>query len=215
MLSGSVTNLEENNSSGQELLTRAQVYKLLATGFYPPEAKISEKLWSDVISNWYQGSSTMTKLDPLEIRLEYNRLFVGPKAPPCPPYESVHRKDRRESERGMLMGPSVLDVKRRYSEAGLEISKNFSDLPDHIAVEFEFMSFLCNKEETAISVENADFWRAKQTEFWRIHLVPWVSEFSNLVQKNSKSPFYNALSSFLKEWIAEEEELSFNDLFRE
>ncbi len=149
----------------------------------------------------------------VELRLEYNRLFVGPGALACPPYESVYRRDRPESERGMLMGPSVIDVKHRYNEAGLQISKNFSDLPDHVAVELEFMCFLCAKEAEAAAL-GADkaIWRNRQAEFWKFHLNTWIGEFSDRLLKNAKSPFYKALGMFLKDWF-EEEGVTFSETF--
>jgi TorA maturation chaperone TorD len=196
----------KNDTSKDTLLTRAGVYQLLARAFYPPEAGIAEKLWSQAISQWNQNETKIVNLVPVELRLEYNRLFVGPNALPCPPYESVYRRDRPEAERGMLMGPSVLDVKRRYSEAGLVINKDFSDLPDHVAVELEFMCFLCTKEESASSDVDADIWKARQEEFCKLHLNPWIGEFTDSVLKSTKSPFYRASALFLKEWIEEEGE---------
>ena len=160
-----------------------------------------KRFWAKAISNWNSDAGSI-ELNPLELRLEYNRLFVGPGAPACPPYESVYRRDRPESERGMLMGPSVIDVKKRYSEAGLQINKDFSDLPDHVAVELEFMCFLCAKEAEAGADE--EIWKRRQTEFWKFHLNTWIGEFSDRLFKNTKSPFYKASVMFLKEWFEEE-----------
>lgn len=184
---------------------RASIYQILATAFYPPEKETSEHLWTNAISQWWQEKVDPVTLELIKLRLEYNRLFVGPRAPLCPPYESVYRRDRPASEYGMLMGPSVLDVKRRYAEAGLVISKNFDDLPDHVAVELEFMCFLCKKEvEFSSSEDNGVVWRERQSEFWKLHLKPWIGEFSDRLQKSTAFPFYKALATFLKDWIEEE-----------
>jgi putative dimethyl sulfoxide reductase chaperone len=184
---------------------RAEIYQILATAFYPPVQGTAEKLWSLALSQWKPEGTVPPELDFTELRLEYNRLFVGPGALACPPYESVYRRDRPESERGMLMGPSAIDVKRRYSEAGLQFNKSFSDLPDHIAVELEFMCFLCAKEaEAAVSSAVETTLKTRQTEFWKIHLNPWIGEFSDRLLKNSRSPFYKASALFLNEWIEEE-----------
>ncbi|MGA2875292.1 MAG: molecular chaperone TorD family protein [Nitrososphaerales archaeon] len=184
---------------------RAEIYQILATAFYPPVEEIAERLWTHAISQWKPEEVKTVVLNPVELRLEYNRLFVGPGALACPPYESVYRRDRPESERGMLMGPSVIDVKKRYSEAGLQISKSFSDLPDHVAVELEFMCYLCAKEADAVA-SGADeaIWRKREAEFWKFHLNMWIGEFSDRLLKNSKSPFYRALALFLKDWFEEE-----------
>jgi TorA maturation chaperone TorD len=110
------------------------------------------------------------------------------------------------------MGPSTIDVKRRYNEAGLDIRKNFSDLPDHVSVELEFMSYLCDKEEKAGSDEDAELWRKRQGEFWKNHLDPWITEFSNKILQSSRSSYYSALALFLKDWIKEEGETTFRDM---
>jgi len=84
---------------------RSEIYQILATAFYPPVEEIAERLWTHAISQWKPEDMKTVVLNPVELRLEYNRLFVGPGALACPPYESVYRRDRPESERGMLMGP--------------------------------------------------------------------------------------------------------------
>jgi len=189
-------------------LQRSGLYKILASAFYPPQAGLLEEIWKSAISKWSpEQNETETELNMAEIRLEYNRLFVGPNALPCPPYESVYRRDRAAPDIGMLMGPSVLDVKKRYGEAGLQIAQNFSDLPDHVSVEMEFMSFLCSKEADALTRQEVEtIWRRRQAEFWRAHLNPWIVQFSQTVLSNSRSIFYRSAANFLKDWIQDEGE---------
>jgi len=197
-------NLEEDVAT-----LRASLYQMLSIAFYPPKPEVL-KFWSEVLSNFLEegpsGKDTAS-IDPLELRVEYNRLFVGPGRLPCPPYESVYRKDRAADEMGTLMGPSALDVKSRYAEAGLEISKSFKDYPDHVAVELEFMNFLCSKEAaTTDDVEKEDL-RRKQREFLEKHIRKWAGEFSDRVLKNTNSLFYKTAASFLKEHVDDELEL--------
>jgi putative dimethyl sulfoxide reductase chaperone len=197
-------------------LQRSGLYNILASAYYPPQADLLGKIWKGAISKWSsEQNKEESELDLTETRLEYNRLFVGPNALPCPPYESVYRSDRSASELGMLMGPNVLDVKKRYNEAGLQIAQNFSDLPDHISVEMEFMSYLCDKEADALSKQKDErIWRSRQAEFWRAHLEPWIGEFSEAVLSNSRSVFYKAAATFLKDWIQDEGEF-FKEYFDE
>jgi putative dimethyl sulfoxide reductase chaperone len=199
-----VSNDEDPSRVSQE---REEIYQILATSFYPPVKGVTDKLWKNAISKWNPEGGEAIELNPLDLRLEYNRLFVGPGTLACPPYESVYRRDRPESERGMLMSTSVIDVKKRYGEAGIGISGNFSDLLDHIAVELEFMCFLCAKEvEARTSGGDDDIWKRRQAEFWKFHLNPWIGEFSESLLKNAKSPFYKAAAALLKEWFEVEGE---------
>ena len=194
-------NLEEDVAS-----LRAALYQMLSIAFYPPKPGVL-RFWNEALSNFVnEGTSGegAAPVDPLELRVEYNRLFVGPGKLPCPPYESVYRRDRVEGEIGTLMGPSALDVKNRYAEAGLEISKNFKDYPDHVAVELEFMNFLCSKEAATEHMADKEDLRRKQKEFLEMHIRTWAGEFSDKVLKSANSLFYKTAASFLKEHVDDE-----------
>ena len=187
-----------------EALERAVLYQMLSIAFYPPKPEAQE-FWSKVLSKFADGEkSGSIPVDYIDLSVEYNRLFVGPGKLPCPPYESVYRTDRDAGEIGTLMGPSVWDVKNRYAEAGLEISKDFRDYPDHVAVELEFMHFLCSREATAALSEDKENWRRREKEFLEIHLKSWAGVFSDKVLKSTDSQFYKTAASFLKEHIDDE-----------
>jgi putative dimethyl sulfoxide reductase chaperone len=197
----------ENKEDSQ---ARAAVYRVLALSFYPPTAETNQ-IWHALnqLKLGHEESKQPLKsnasFDVEALSFEYNRLFVGPERLPCPPYESVHRKDRSELEMGMVLGPSVLDVKRRYAEAGLEISKTFKDLPDHIAVELEFMHYLCSKELETENPEVCEKLRRIQAEFFRLHLLPWASSFADKIADNTASPFYGKVAFLLMEFMNDEE----------
>ena len=189
---------------------RVLKYKALSLCFFPPtqESKsllnvLDVFLDSDESLN-QDTKSTETPFDLAKLEYEYNRLFVGPGRLKCPPYESVHRKDRPEFELGLVLGPSTNDVKKQYQESGLDISKSFRDLPDHIAVELEFMYYLCLNETKATDNYEADVWRERQRRFVHSHLSTWADTFANLVLPNTSSPLYRSGAKLLKEFIDEE-----------
>ena len=140
---------------------------------------------------------------------EYLRLFVGPGHVPCSPYEAVHRNDRSDFERGLVMGPSTADVRRAYLAAGLDLSKNYTDLPDHIAAEMEFMQFLC-VQETRFRQQGDEEEVAKmktmQREFHKKHIAPWVSDFADCILRSTTSPFYKVTAGVLKDFARREAE---------
>ena len=185
---------------------------MLSIAFYPPKPEAQE-FWDKVLSKFVieekSGESTAPVV-PLELRVEYNRLFVGPGKLPCPPYESVYSADRAEGEKGTLMGPAAMDAKKRYAEAGLEVSKSFTDYPDHIAVELEFMHFLCSKEAEASRGEKEN-WQRKEKEFFEKHIRTWAEVFSDRVLRSTNSLFYKTAASFLKEHV-DDEQAFFDDL---
>jgi len=185
---------------------RTSLYRLLSLAFYPPKAD-SIDLWDRLnLASEGQKNTETSQPNQRALELEYNRLFVGPGKLPCPPYESVYRKDRPEMDIGLVLGPSVFDVKKRYAEAGLVVSGNFHDLPDHIAVELEYMCFLCVKELGPKTTEEGGSWRKMQRDFVGLHLKPWVKEFTSKVSASTTSPFYRLAASVLEEFIADETE---------
>jgi len=144
-----------------------------------------------------------------DLTKEYLRLFVGPGHVKCPPYESIYRQDRPLLEKGLVMGPSTADVRRRYAEAELVLAKNFNDLPDHIAVEMEFMHFLCAEELRALEEGNcqeATRRREMQQEFLREHLEPWVDRFAECILRSTSSSFHKSAANLLKTFVKNESE---------
>ena len=144
-----------------------------------------------------------------DLEVEYTRLFVGPDRVLCPPYESVYREDVSELERGLLMGPSTVEVAKWYNSMGLRLKEDFKDLPDHIAVELEFMHYLCREELRAL--DEGDAGRAKrlrenQKRFFEKHLYMWVPMFVSRIFENTDSEFYKLAALLLKQFIEEEKE---------
>lgn len=202
---------------------RSNVYRTLALAFTPPQAD-TETLYMAILDTYAavhsiknpSSSETSRPSDtvPTNLSKEHLRLFVGPGHIQCPPYESVYRKDRPLPERGLVMGPSTADVRRRYTEANLNMSKKFTDLPDQIAVEMEFMHFLCAEESKFTQqgdLQESTKFRKMQEEFLIDHLKPWTNAFADCILKSSNSPFYNAAANLLKEFIQMELEDSGSD----
>jgi TorA maturation chaperone TorD len=197
---------------------RGNVYRILALAFSPPqpETKNIHSAILDAYASLHSVEDTSaSEVDPSENAMstdlgrEHLRLFVGPGHIQCPPYEAVYRKDRPLLEKGLVMGPSTADVRRRYTEANLAMSKKFTDLPDHIAVEMEFMHFLCAEEskftQQGNPQESAKI-RKMQQEFLNEHLKPWVNDFADCVLRSTNSSFYKRAADLLKAFIEHESE---------
>ncbi len=127
-----------------------------------------------------------------KLMVEYAGLFIGPFGVKAPPYGSVYLDGERR-----VMGDSTMAVIQMYLEEGLSGSDDFSDLPDHIAVELEFMSFLIYKEIEA--VENSNFRAAirmekRQESFLKNFLRKWVPPFCRKIREGTDNGFYNALA---------------------
>jgi len=146
------------------------------------------------------------------LTVDYSKLFVGPYELLAPPYGSVYLEDKSR-----VMGESTVDVGKRYSEEGLNIS--LKEAPDHIAIELEFMYFLIFKEVESIRISDfgtAAVYREKQKAFLENHLGMWVSDFVHWVETNAQTTFYRILGSITKSFMRTElENLSLNSISRE
>jgi TorA maturation chaperone TorD len=219
----------DSPGAAQALLAevRGQVYRLLALAFYEPTFQMAGDIASgshtsvlqelfDVLGiagaaglgDHPQLAQTPAGLDAQSLwqalKLEHTRLFVGPGHVPAPPYESVYRQDVPVFERGLLMGRPTIHLRQQYAAAGLQLASDYTDLPDHIAAELEFMSFLCSKEAGA--------WRAgdekvalghasTQRLFLAEHLCRWVPAFCRAVAQHAQLDFYRAMGRLTQPFL--------------
>ncbi len=123
------------------------------------------------------------------LALEYERLFVGPAAVPCPPYEVMWRTDRPPQERGTVMGQSTDEVKELYSQLGLRLRPEEVELPDHIAIELEAFAY-------------ASTVRPDVAESLLGRLRIWLPGFCHSVMTNSRLEFYRLLAGATLEYFS-------------
>lgn len=121
---------------------------------------------------------------------EYERLFVGPGAVPCPPYESYWRDDVPIDLRRSLMGPCTEDLHRLYGALGLQISAA-GELPDHVAVEFEALACALSSPGT-LPVAGA---------LLDDHLAKWLPKLCRAVAREAAQPFYRELATVTRAWL--------------
>jgi TorA maturation chaperone TorD len=134
-----------------------------------------------------------------ELEREYTRLFVN--AYPgvvAPPYSSVYLdKDR------LVWGPSTSEVVKLYMAAGLGIAQDFHDIPDHIAAELEFASYLISmqpKRETDRTSATEALARI-EIRFLVKHLFKWAPAFFRHVSESSAKTFYGAMAEMGGQFI--------------
>ncbi|MGB9700332.1 MAG: TorD/DmsD family molecular chaperone [Thermodesulfobacteriota bacterium] len=131
-----------------------------------------------------------------ELQVEYTYLFINalPHVP-APPYASAYRG------MGFLMGEPAERAWRAYQAAGLDLAEDFHDLPDHLAVQLEFLSWLEGQEIEAKEqgeVEKAQKFRSTKEKFWAEEVKPWLPEFLTRVEEKARIPFYRELAGLMK-----------------
>jgi len=194
--------METKNLVNHEL-SRMEAFRQLSECYFQPESGLSDILENlelhlanvsqpaaNCVQRMHKGINNGQNFEALKV--DYAKLFVGPYQLLAAPYGSVYLDDGRT-----LMGDSTLDVINRYREEGLDTAKNFSDAPDHITAELEFMYYLIFKEIEAFS--NSDIATAigfiqKQKCFLESHLLAWIPEFVGNIIENAETWFYQNLA---------------------
>lgn len=137
-----------------------------------------------------------------DIKVEYARLFLGPKEPVASPYESVYTTSRKQ-----LFGESAHKVKAMYKEMGVEINTHENIPEDFIGYELEFMYYL-----TYFTIKFIEEGNTKKIEqlinyqkiFVEEHLANWISNFTNDIVNNTTMEYFKVLGNFTKEFIVED-----------
>jgi putative dimethyl sulfoxide reductase chaperone len=138
------------------------------------------------------------------LEADYASLFLGIGRDPAHPYESVYVSQDR-----VIMGEPRDDVLRMYLKEGLQKVDWFKEPEDHIAIELEFMAFLCLKMQEALNRGTRDIGLRlieTQRDFLEKHLKSWVPKFcDDIVKHASKYDFYQAMADITKRYILLEE----------
>jgi TorA maturation chaperone TorD len=204
----------------ENLLLRQVCYRIFASLFLYPEsnrlAALQDAASALLTSETEQGHSVSAEMESLlkhltETKLEntrtiineYNRLFlIRPKAPP---YETIYIDPE-----GQLRGKLTARLDEVYLQAGLTISPELGELPDHISVELEFMAYLCMKEaegHTANEVFEATNFRNLQISFIGQHLARWFPQFAKRIKEANPGSIYQYLLPAAYEFLRNELDL--------
>jgi TorA maturation chaperone TorD len=150
-----------------------------------------------LISNFISSFRNQSQEEVLRrIAIDRTRLFRGisEKHSPPPPYESFYREQKASAE-----------VYRFYSRLGVTLPEEWTESPDYLGIEIDFMRLLCQSEEEA--------WLNKQPEkalellkasmdFLKDHLLKWAPSFLDKMYEMADLDFYRGLakltSGFLK-----------------
>ena len=179
-------------SEAQYAHLRQAIYKLLGgLLLYPDEARLTRLLagaaeLQQVAPLWREAAfaaplermlavlADSDRMPHRQLEEEYLRLFQV--KPAAPPYESFYLDPE-----GQARAWIASQLEQAYREAGLTLSQDLNDMPDHVAVELEFMSFLCGAEAAGRengSDEDSDRAHQRQRAFLGTHLGRWFPRFA-------------------------------------
>ncbi len=157
----------------------AETYKVLANLFTTlPNEELVEQM---------QEELELEIKEPLDAIVEdYTRLFYGP-SDTLPPIESLYNYNDTPS----IWNQTTEAVSEFYRSCGVDLNEKQTELPpDHIAIEFLFISYL---------IENnlVDELRA----FFNEHIIKWVPMYCDMMQEKAQTEFYKEIAAITKEIV--------------
>jgi TorA maturation chaperone TorD len=199
---------EENNTPTP--FERALLWRWLAAAFTYPDAETWAWLRSERAQELLVGAASPPRFPgsgrggdaapTLALaQSAHLRIFGHTVRGDCPPHEIEYGSLHADK----LYQPHLLaDIAAFYRAFGLELTPDASERVDHIAMECEFYSVLCAKEEVA--GDQIEFCHDVQKKFLREHLARWTPSFSRRVEKLSDDPFYQTAAGLLRDSVLAE-----------
>lgn len=193
--------------------------EILARLFSPPDREMAElvhqgsihSFFHDYLQTWREDLNILegflTERTPenffRDLKDEYSRLFSSEAgSEKISLVESVYKPWTQDphcplpfaTEKGLLMGDSALHLMALYKHCGLELEGEYRGIPDHLAMELEFLSFL--------------YQRATDKEIKRFiedHL-DWIILLREKFMEFQSHPFYRSALEVLLFFLFKEKE---------
>ncbi|GAB4411215.1 MAG: molecular chaperone TorD family protein [Thermodesulfovibrionales bacterium] len=194
------------NKRREKLLTEADIYRLLSLSFAYPGRETMETLRcivddiGEVIDSMKEEfilfKNSLNSISSDELEGEFTELFMTRML--CPPYENSYGKIGSDKSKNLA------DINGFYKAFGLSISDSDSDMPDHIAVEMEFLSLLALKEAYGIERDIGDMVEvcsSAKNKFLKDHIGRWAGTFCKNLMERTTNDFYRNLALLASRFI--------------
>ncbi len=181
----------------------ADVCRLLAACYYEPAPEFSEErlfdslidaaghVDADLAARAGELRSSFESAGQQELLVDYARLFLGPVGMLAVPYESAWR-----GKNGEAIDETMQALVDLYADGGFEVDPEFLDLPDHLAVELEFLYTLLFRRAAAlrdgVALKELDALRERLIDD---HLDRWLPDFQAAVLEGAQCRFYRELAT--------------------
>jgi TorA maturation chaperone TorD len=141
------------------------------------------------------------------LQVEYERLFGQWEGERISLVESTYKPWTTNTDCGMVfaastglvMGDSALHMRAIYRQVSLEVPEGFRSMPDHLALELEFLALLYRSG----SVEQIE-------RFIGDHLG-WIPELKAVLEKANPHPFYKNAVEIIDQFLQQEARSEGND----
>jgi putative dimethyl sulfoxide reductase chaperone len=196
---------------------RSEVYQCLSIGFYPPDADFQASLASgtyverlynaiqwlgedqSLFESSLQRMETFRSLELQDLDEAYHQLFVKGMER-VSPRESTYRW-RDITQLSSLQSEVRATLAAKYSQFGVT---PVAGMEDHLAVELEFISYLCSQEGSYWEEKSSTIareYRRKEKLFLDDHLGRWLPELCRRISEHANPSFYQSLAAFSDIWL--------------
>ena len=152
----------------------------------------------------HASSRVQTTKELEDLHDSYVGIFGHRRPESIPPYETEFTAggDFRQNQ-------DLADLMGFYRAFGLDLGSGdkLRERPDHIAVELEFLHFLCWKEARARAEDNQDHINIcldAERKFLRDHLGRWADIFARGVERAASHDYFTSLTGLLRALVARE-----------
>jgi TorA maturation chaperone TorD len=193
----------------EALQAKSDVCRLLSACYYEPEDAFLEEdifgqlerallaLGSEHAADARAMGRSFRETDREDLRLDCTRLFLGPFQILAKPYGSIYLDGGNT-----VMGDSTLAVMDLYREGGFQIREAFTEMPDHVAVELEFL-YLLNARlgDGRLESGERDRLAALQRRLLGEHLGRWIKPFTEAMTRGAQTDFYGRLADLTRRFV--------------
>lgn len=141
----------------------------------------------------------------MELAADYAGLFLGLWGKPLHPSESVYR-----SKGHLLIQESRDRVLKIYRMMGVDKVSKFTEPEDHIAIELQFMAYLCRKVFEILEQDNINAvveYLNVQKDFLKKHLAVWIPQFCQDIIQSSARGFYKGIAKITDKFVETDQEV--------
>lgn len=199
------------NELTEGLLSRAAVFRVLASGAIYPEASFKQRILQELSAVIHSAPALdyaqVTALanlrrvwadtDEDSLIKEYSRLFIGNDA--IVPRETAYGNTGRSAE--------LADISGFYLAFGFDLREDQREVPDYLSVELEFYSLLLIKQAYALEqdwLDKFDITRNAAKAFLADHLGRWVGKVCERAIEHQAAPIYKSLFEIISAAVQRE-----------
>lgn len=213
---------EDSESLRETLAYRATQYALLAQVFQhePTEeflqeliaaaSSVDDPLQTSIPENEAQLLRRLDRYFAQEgrdvrqaISIEYAELFIGPRPPLAPIYESLYLGSPRR-----LYTDVTRSVRAFYEQHGFEVSRKNRIPDDHLGYELEFMARLCAVTlESVGDSSSLEYLIESQRQFLETHVQCWIGLLRERIEAAVPNGYYLVWIKYAEDYIKEDIQL--------